>query len=147
MKLNELLENIEVIYNNGNQLVEITSICSDSRKCKEGSLFIAIKGADNDGHKYIESAIKNGAAAIVCSTAPDFLNESAIPFAVVKDDRRAAALIAKNFYGNPSGCLKLVGVTGTNGKTSIATLLYRTFTKMGYCCGLLSTIADRKSVV
>ena len=142
MKLNELLENIEVISNNGNQLVEITSICSDSRKCKEGSLFIAIKGADNDGHKYIESAIKNGAAAIVCSTAPDFLNESAIPFAVVKDDRRAAALIAKNFYGNPSGCLKLVGVTGTNGKTSIATLLYRTFTKMGYCCGLLSTIAN-----
>ncbi len=142
MKIIDLLEDIEVVSATGNLQAEIMSICTDSRKCVAGSLFIAVKGAENDGHKYIGAAIGNGAGAVVCSAVPKEMDGKEVPFIVVKDDRKAAALIARNFYGNPSASLKLVGVTGTNGKTSIATLLYRLFTKMGYCCGLLSTIAN-----
>ncbi len=142
MKIIDLLEGIEVVSAKGNLQREIGTICTDSRKCVDGSLFIAVKGAENDGHKYIQAAIGNGAKAVVCATIPSEAESEDVTFVIVKDDRKAAALIARNFYGNPSGLLKLVGVTGTNGKTSIATLLYRLFTKMGYCCGLLSTIAN-----
>lgn len=151
MKLNELLIGIETNGIQGERDREINSICTDSRKCTDGSLFIAVKGAEADGHKYIGAAIKNGASAIVCTSVPeefaqtngrDGSSESAVTFIKVMDDRKAAALIARNFYGNPSRNLKLVGITGTNGKTSIATLLYNLFTKLGYCCGLLSTIAN-----
>ncbi len=142
MKIIDLLEGIEVVSAKGNLQREIVKICTDSRKCVDGSLFIAVKGTENDGHKYIQAAIGNGAKAVVCATIPSEAESADVTFVIVKDDRKAAALVARNFYGNPSGLLKLVGVTGTNGKTSIATLLYRLFTKMGYCCGLLSTIAN-----
>ena len=142
MKLSDIINGIGVISNTGNLNKEISSIHTDSRKCSAGSLFIAVKGAENDGHKYIGAAIANGAEAVVCAHVPEEFASSDATFITVAQDRKAAALVAKNFYGKPSGNLKLVGVTGTNGKTSIATLLYHTFTKLGYCCGLLSTIAN-----
>ena len=142
MKLIEILKDIDIVSSKGNLQIDIDSICTDSRKCCAGSLFIAVKGAENDGHKYIGSAIQNGATAVVCAVLPEDAENYNIPFVVVKDDRKAAAFIARNFYNNPSESIKLVGVTGTNGKTSIATLLYNLFTKLGYCCGLLSTIAN-----
>ena len=141
MRLSDIINNIGVTSHSGSLEKEITSIHTDSRKCCAGSLFIAVKGAENDGHKYIGAAIANGAEAVVCATVPQDAAEN-VTFITVEQDRKAAALVARNFYGNPSGNLKLVGVTGTNGKTSIATLLYHTFTKLGYCCGLLSTIAN-----
>lgn len=130
----------DVIAEYGN----IESVQTDSRKCTANSLFIAVKGIDNDGHKYIGSAIEKGASAVICEYLPDDMANGANStlFLLVKDGRRAAALAASNFYGNPSHKLKLVGVTGTNGKTSIATLLYRLFKGLGYQCGLLSTIAN-----
>ena len=151
MRLIDLLKDIETLDEIRCSGREISSVCTDSRKCTQGSLFIAVKGAEADGHKYIASAIENGAETVVCSSIPEDAGKYSqvadrgrqeIVFIKVKDDRKAAALIARNFYGNPSSNLKLVGVTGTNGKTSIATLLYNMFTKLGYCCGLLSTIAN-----
>lgn len=122
--------------------MDIPAIYADSRKCTPGSMFIAVKGAESDGHNYIGAAIENGAACVVCTEIPMEYAGCGMEFILVKESRKAVAQIAGNFYGHPSGCLKLVGVTGTNGKTSIATLLYRLFTKLGYCCGLLSTIAN-----
>ena len=142
MKLIDIIDGIGAVAHTGNLQCEISSICTDSRKCTAGSLFIAVKGAENDGHKYIGAAISKGACAVICSAIPEEFKGGDTIFITADDDRRAAALAARNFYGNPSGCLNLVGVTGTNGKTSIATLLYRLFTKLGYCCGLLSTIAN-----
>ena len=150
MKLNELLKDVVTKSCNTPER-EIPAICTDSREATEGSAFIAVKGAETDGHNYIGQAIRSGAKNIICTHVPDNLKEEMkregyslnnIEFITVGDDRRAAATIARNFYGNPSCNLKLVGVTGTNGKTSIATLLYNLFTKLGYCCGLLSTIAN-----
>lgn len=121
---------------------EIETLCTDSRECRANSLFIAIKGIDNDGHDYIAPAIERGASTIICENLPQQRDKSGVLYLVVEDGRGAAAIAAGNFYGNPSKKLKLVGVTGTNGKTSIATLLYRLFTESGYRCGLLSTIAN-----
>lgn len=142
MKLIELLNGVECVGNCPNRNREIPAIYADSRKCTPGSMFIAVKGAESDGHSYIGAAIKNGAESVVCTDIPLEYAESGVEFIQVKESRKAVAQIAGNFYGHPSGCLKLVGVTGTNGKTSIATLLYRLFTQLGYCCGLLSTIAN-----
>ena len=140
MELTKLLSGVEVEQIIHNPHKQIDRICADSRKCTPGSLFIAVKGADSDGHDYIEAAIKNGAGTIVCSHAEK--TEEECTYVIVKDDRKALAQIAGNFYDHPSRKLNLVGVTGTNGKTSIATLLYRLFTKSGYNCGLISTIAN-----
>ncbi len=123
------------------QNAEIDFISADSRKCIPGCLFIAVRGAENDGHNYIDKAIGNGAKYIVCEEIPAIRNND-ITYILIKNSRKAVARIASNFYGNPSGELKLAGVTGTNGKTSIATLLYNMFTRLGYNCGLLSTIAN-----
>ncbi len=151
MELIDLLKDVKTTESCGNQHKEIAAICTDSRNCSEGSMFIAVKGAEADGHNYIGSAIGNGATAIVCTEIPESIEEQIsnagksrndITFIKVQDDRSAAALVARNFYRDPSRNLRLVGVTGTNGKTSIATLLYNLFTKLGYCCGLLSTIAN-----
>lgn len=143
MELNNLLQGIECTYCRTKAELEIPAIFSDSRKCTAGSMFIAVEGAESDGHNYIGAAIRNGATAVVCTHIPEeFAANDNICFITVKESRKAVALIASNFYGNPSSCLKLVGVTGTNGKTSIATLLYKLFSQLGYCCGLLSTIAN-----
>ena len=125
-------------------LTKVTSITDDSRKCTPGCMFIAVRGAEADGHNYIAKAIENGALYIVCEEIPSEISNAhkEVEFAIVKESRKAVAQIAAQYYNNPSEKINLVGVTGTNGKTSIATLLYNTFTKLGYSCGLLSTIAN-----
>ena len=113
----------------------------DSRKCTDGSVFFAVRGTQVDGHDYIAKAIENGAKGIVCETLPGTQVEG-VRYFVVDNSAKALGLAASAFYGNPSEKLHLVGVTGTNGKTTIATLLYRLFTDAGYMCGLLSTIEN-----
>ena len=113
----------------------------DSRKCTDGSVFFAVRGTQVDGHDYIAKAIENGAKGIVCETLPETQVEG-VRYFVVDNSAMALGLAASAFYGNPSEKLHLVGVTGTNGKTTIATLLYRLFTDAGYMCGLLSTIEN-----
>ncbi len=120
----------------------IRSIETDSRKCTPGSLFVAVAGNAADGHKFISKAIDNGAVAVVYQNEGSFEKRSGITYIKAASSRRALATLASRFYGDPSTKLNLVGVTGTNGKTTTATLLYRLFTSMGYACGLISTIAN-----
>ncbi|MBR5273698.1 MAG: UDP-N-acetylmuramoyl-L-alanyl-D-glutamate--2,6-diaminopimelate ligase, partial [Bacteroidales bacterium] len=132
----------------GNPRVEISSVCNDSRKIAHGSLFIAVKGFASDGHTYIATAIGKGACSIVCEDMDMARSQAAqagaegITLVQVESSRHALAIIAANFYDNPSEKLTLVGITGTNGKTTTVTLLHRMFTALGYNCGLLSTIAN-----
>lgn len=114
----------------------------DSRKVKPGSCFIAVKGYAADGHAFIETAIANGAAAIVCEVMPQNINEQVV-YIQVENSAAAAGYMGHNFYGEPSLKVKLVGVTGTNGKTTIATLLWKLFSALGYKCGLISTVQNQ----
>lgn len=144
MKLVDILKGIEIIETAGNTDIEICDITSDSRKCTADSLFVAIDGFETDGHRFIDSAIKNGASAVLF-TDPSCIEGIAgkgVTAIRIADTRKDVAVAACNFFRNPSSELNLVGITGTNGKTTIATLLYRIFTELGYCCGLLSTIAN-----
>jgi len=122
--------------------VEVKDVQTDSRKVTEGSVFIAIRGVNVDGHQFIEKVVANGAVAVVAEQLPVVLKEG-VTYVQVENSGIAAGFIAHNFYGQPSEKLKLVGVTGTNGKTTIATLLYKLFTALGYQCGLLSTVQNR----
>lgn len=140
--LNELLKNVRVMEMKGSDEIIISSICIDSRKSKPSSVFVAIKGASCDGHNFIEEAIKNGAVAIICEKLPDLLREK-VTYAKVADTKSAIANIASAFFDNPSSKLKLIGVTGTNGKTTTATLLYRLFQRLGYKVGLISTVRNQ----
>ncbi len=124
MKLENIIKNTGASILHGSPAAEITSITSDSRKACPGALFIAVKGCSADGHAFIEDALAKGASAVVDAS------------------RKGLALCADNFYGHPSGKLQLVGITGTNGKTTTVTLLYHMFRNLGYECGLLSTIAN-----
>jgi len=124
---------------NGNTGIAIEDVQIDSRKVKPGTLFIAVKGVAADGHAFIDKAIAGGASAIVCETMPAATTEG-IVYVQVENSAAAAGLIAHHFFGQPSVAMKLVGVTGTNGKTTIATLLYKLFTALGYTCGLISTV-------
>ena len=144
MNIEKLLENVKVCQSHITQNSDISSVCIDSRKVNDGAMFIAIKGIDNDGHSYIGKAIENGAAAIVYqdSSYDEIIITKGVTAIRVENSRLAAAIIADNFYDHPSSKIHLVGVTGTNGKTTIATLLYQLFTSLGYGCGLLSTIAN-----
>ena len=119
---------------------DFTLITADSRKVVPGALFIAVKGYASDGHDYIKSAIDKGATGIICEHIPEY--KGSVQFEVVENSRKAMALAADEFYDHPSRKLKLVGITGTNGKTTTVTLLYNLFRGMGYKCGLLSTIAN-----
>ena len=140
MKFEKFIQAVGADETYGDIGTEITMVTDDSRKCVPGALFIAVKGFGTDGHAYIGKAVENGASAIIFEN-PDFRPEG-IPAARTTDARKAVALAADLFYGRPSTKLKLVGITGTNGKTTTATMLYRLFTGMGYGCGLLSTIAN-----
>lgn len=122
--------------------IEINDLQIDSRKVKSGSCFIAVKGTVSDGHDYIETAISNGAVAIVCERIPEIINEK-IHYTIVENSAKAAAIMAHNFYGRVSEKITLVGVTGTNGKTTIATLLFKLFSSLGYKCGLISTVQNQ----
>ncbi|MCF0177787.1 MAG: UDP-N-acetylmuramoyl-L-alanyl-D-glutamate--2,6-diaminopimelate ligase, partial [Bacteroidales bacterium] len=144
MKLSEIIKGIEIIRHDGPSDAMIAEICFDSRKCKDGSLFIAIAGTGSDGHNYIGKSIENGAKAIIYQNECDAEKYASEGITMIKvaDSRIALGLTAANFYGHPSEKLRLVGITGTNGKTTTVTLLYRLFTGLGYCCGLVSTIAN-----
>ena len=141
MKLQDLLKGIDVVEIKGNEDLDITGIFTDSRKSVPGSLFIALRGVQVDGHQYIGNALDLGAKVIVYQEDVDASKEG-ITYIKVKDGADAAGKIATHWYGDPSSKLRLVGVTGTNGKTTIATLLYETFRKLGYKAGLLSTVAN-----
>ncbi len=141
MKLSELLVNVKPLAVDGNSSVEITGVDIDSRKVKPGHLFVAIKGTQTDGHAYIAKAVELGAAAILCEKKPEEAPDN-VTFVTVNSTEEAVGKVATLFYGDPSRKLKLVGVTGTNGKTTIATLLYNMFRKLGYKCGLLSTVCN-----
>jgi len=122
--------------------VDVKGICFDSRKVKPGFLFIAVKGTQSDGHAFIEKSVADGAIAIIAEKLPESISDK-ITYVTVKDSAKALGIVAANFYGNPSAKIKLIGVTGTNGKTTVATLLFKLFTSLGYRCGMLSTVVNR----
>lgn len=126
----------------GSTGIEVKDVQTDSRKVKEGAVFIAVKGTSADGHLFIEKAISQGATAIVAEKLPA-KREKGIVYIEVADSAAAAGFMAHNFYGRPTEKLQLVGVTGTNGKTTIATLLYKLFTRLGFRTGLISTVENR----
>jgi UDP-N-acetylmuramoyl-L-alanyl-D-glutamate--2,6-diaminopimelate ligase len=140
--LSEILNGVPATELQGADDMEIISIVFDSRKVVPGCLFVAVKGTVVDGHEYIEQAIKDGALAIVCEDLPGH-TAGEVAFVMVADSAVALGQMAANFYGHPSKKLKLVGVTGTNGKTTVATLLYQLFRDLGYKCGLLSTVENQ----
>ena len=143
MLLQDLLYKVGIRSVAGNTSVDVSDLQIDSRKVTPGCVFVAVKGATADGHQFIEKAIENGAAVIVYEDSGLKIPTSHLTFVEVENSSRAAALMANNFFGMPSGKLKLVGVTGTNGKTTIATLLFKLFTRLGYKCGLLSTVENQ----
>jgi UDP-N-acetylmuramoyl-L-alanyl-D-glutamate--2,6-diaminopimelate ligase len=140
-KLSEILYKVHTTALKGNTDVDIKNVCIDSRKVEAGSLFIALRGAVMDGHKFIDKAISSGAVAVVCEVFPS-KTVPEVSYVQINDSAEAAGQIAHNFYDQPTKKLKLVGVTGTNGKTTIATLLYKLFTCLGYTCGLISTVEN-----
>ena len=141
MKLKELLKNVEVLNVLGDADIEITGVNIDSRRIEAGHLFVAIPGTQTDGHKFIPKAIEQGAVAVLCEYFPN-RREPGITYIAVESTEDCVGEVATQFYGEPSQKLKLVGVTGTNGKTTIATLLYNMFRKFGHKCGLLSTVCN-----
>ena len=141
MKLNELLKNVEVLNLIGNDEVEIKGVNIDSRRIEADHLFIAVPGTQTDGHRFINKAIEQGATAILCESLPT-KRIPGITYIAVESTEDWVGEVATQFYGDPSRQLKLVGVTGTNGKTTIATLLYNMFRKFGHKCGLLSTVCN-----
>jgi UDP-N-acetylmuramoyl-L-alanyl-D-glutamate--2,6-diaminopimelate ligase len=141
MKIDEILTGIEIVSVKGTKNRIISGIEFDSRKVKKNSLFVAVKGYKSDGHDFIDSSIAAGASAIICEILPEKPDKN-ICWIKTTDSAKALGLAASNFFGNPSYSLKLVGVTGTNGKTTIATLLYRMFLRLGYKSGLFSTVCN-----
>jgi UDP-N-acetylmuramoyl-L-alanyl-D-glutamate--2,6-diaminopimelate ligase len=137
--LRDILYKASIEETIGDMALDISSVEFDSRKVKPGCLFVAVRGTQTDGHQYISQAIEKGATAVACEELPQSTNDQ-ITWIRVKNSAHALGIIAANFYDNPSQSLKVVGVTGTNGKTSIATMLHALFTALGYRCGLLSTI-------
>jgi len=141
-QLDNILSGIKVINVVGNTNIPISFLELDSRNVKKNGLFIAIKGSLTDGHNYIAQAEENGASAIVCQKLPANLNPK-ITYILVENSSKTLGLIASNFYDNPSSKIKLIAVTGTNGKTSITTMLFHLFKQLGYVCGLLSTVENK----
>lgn len=139
--LNQILDQLEIVSITGNPEVEVSSVVTDSRKAIPGSLFVALTGVQVDGHAYIENALELGASIIISEKEIDNKKEG-VTYVLVKDTADAIGKIATHWYDNPSTKVKLVGVTGTNGKTTTATLLFRLFRKLGYSVGLLSTVAN-----
>ena len=141
MRLSELLKYVKPITIVGNDEVDITGVNIDSRKIEMGHLFVAIKGTQTDGHRFIPKALELGAVAVLCEDMPEE-PAAGVTYVQVTSTEAAVGPVATVFYGEPSKHLKLVGVTGTNGKTTIATLLYNMFRKFGHKCGLLSTVCN-----
>ena len=140
--LKELTKGVAVREIVGSEATGVTSIGFDSRSIQAGQLFIAISGTQVDGHKFIDDAITKGAAAVICEQLPENCKDN-ITYIAVDNSLKACGTIAANFYGNPSHKLNLIGITGTNGKTTTVTLLYRMFRELGYKAGLLSTVVNQ----
>lgn len=140
--LQDILYKVHLKQVAGSTAVSVSSIEIDSRKVQPGSVFVAIRGAQSDGHAFISKAVEQGAAAIVCEEMPAALAENVV-YIVVNNTHEAVAYMAHNFYDEPSARVQLVGVTGTNGKTTIATVLFKLFTQLGYTCGLVSTVQNQ----
>ncbi len=141
MKLDELIKGITLLDSQGDCTTDITGINIDSRQIAHGDLFVAIRGTQSDGHAYIGKAIERGAKAILCEKLPATL-QSDVCYMQTPDTEAIVGLVATRFFGDPTSKLQLIGVTGTNGKTTIATLLYKVFQKFGYKCGLCSTVCN-----
>lgn len=142
MDLTELLQRIPTLETHGEMNRKVSGIVFDSRKAVENSLYVALKGTVADGHSFIDSAVGKGAKVIVCEVLPENFNPE-ITYVKVKDSSKTLGQLASNFYGNPSEQLTLVGITGTNGKTSVSTLLFDVFTALGFKCALISTVEYR----
>lgn len=140
--LQDILYKVPLRSVQGSLDVEVSGLQLDSRKVRQGDVFIAIKGVVADGHQFIQQVVDAGAVGIICETLPASLDPKAV-YVQVENTAVAVALMAHNFYGHPSEKLKLVGVTGTNGKTTIATLLFKLFSALGYTCGLISTVQNQ----
>ena len=142
MNLQDLLYKVSVCKVVGNTNIEVTDVAFDSRKVKNNSLFVAVKGTQSDGHAYVSQTIKSGATVIILEDMPTDLDD-AITYIQVEDTNTALGIIAANFYDNPSERIKLVGVTGTNGKTTIVSLLTQLFGMLNVKVGMLSTIENK----
>ncbi|MEO6488908.1 MAG: UDP-N-acetylmuramoyl-L-alanyl-D-glutamate--2,6-diaminopimelate ligase [Ferruginibacter sp.] len=140
--LKDILYKVSIRSVIGNTGIEVDQLFVDSRKVCAGGCFIAISGTASNGHDYIDIAIENGASAIVCEKLPQLIR-TGITYVEVENSAIACGYISHNFYGEPSSHLKIIGVTGTNGKTTIATLLFNLFTELGYKCGLISTVQNQ----
>lgn len=140
--LKDILYKIPLKSASGDMNMPINSVCFDSRESEQGCLFVAVEGISVDGHDYIEKAVLKGAIAVLCERLPEFTNEK-VAYIQTENSARSLGIIASNFYGNPSEKIHLVGITGTNGKTTTATLLFHLFMRMGYTAGLLSTVENR----
>ncbi len=140
--LKDILYKVSLVSLSGSTETDVIDVCFDSRKVRKGSLFVAVKGTHVDGHDYIEDVITKGARAVVVEKLPETLHNQ-IVYVQVENSSRALGIIAGNFYQNPSHRIKLVAVTGTNGKTTVVTLLHQLFRKLGYNTGLLSTVTNK----
>ncbi len=140
--LQDILYKVNILSKSGKAMDSVDDLQIDSRKVTPGSCFIAIKGNTTDGHNYINTALANGATIIVCEKLPADAKDDAL-YIIVENSSLAAGIMAHNFYGQPSHKIKLIGVTGTNGKTTVATLLFKLFSAIGYKCGLISTVQNQ----
>lgn len=141
-ELKDILYKVSLTSSYGNMNAEVKGIAFDSRKVKSGFVFVAVKGTATDGHDFIDKAIELGATTIICERMPATVRDG-ITYVTVKDSANALGIIASNYFGNPSEKTKLTGVTGTNGKTTTATLLYQLFSGLGYNVGLISTVENK----
>ena len=139
--LSQLLSSVKPLQVVGDTHVEITDVINDSRQAREGVLFVAVKGVAVDSHRFIGDVVAAGARAIVCEVMPETLSDD-VTYILVEDSVKALSHLADEWFDHPSQCLRLVGVTGTNGKTTTATLLYEMARLMGYKAGLLSTVKN-----
>ncbi len=140
--LRDILYKVKIIATSGDMNADVEGVAFDSRKVRQGFLFVAVKGRQADGHLFIDTAIKSGATVVVCEKMPEEPATN-VTYVNVKSSAKALGIIVSNFYDNPSQKIKLVGVTGTNGKTTVATLLFKLFTSLNYKCGLLSTVVNK----
>ncbi len=141
MKLSTLTINIDILDVKGDKNKDITGVCIDSRKVEAGNMFIAVRGSQADGHNYIAKAVELGAVTIICEEFPEDINPE-VTYIKVANTESVVGNIATAFFGNPSARMRIVGVTGTNGKTTIATVLYNMFRHMGHKVGLISTVVN-----
>ncbi|MBX2889560.1 MAG: UDP-N-acetylmuramoyl-L-alanyl-D-glutamate--2,6-diaminopimelate ligase [Saprospiraceae bacterium] len=140
MRLNHLLQNVHILDTHGNLAVEVGQIRFDSRAVQPGDVFVAVRGAQVDGHQFIDKAIEKGAVAVISEQSLESLKVIAVQ---VEDSAEALGIMASNYFNDPSNDLQLLGITGTNGKTTVVTLLWQLFTRLGYKCGLIGTVENR----